>query len=217
MAYPYATSLSGLLNTIQQLRTSSPPTITSDTLKKWNIAPANETYIINTLRFLGLIDEEGNRQAELVKVFSAHEDEDFAQKFQPLIKKAYQKLFEDFGEDAWTLDEGRLISFFRVEDDSSAGIGRRQATTFRKLAGLAGYGPKPVEVKVPRKRQPKAAKAKSTVKETTSPAPPASGVPNVGNLPTGLTVRIEVNLPVTEDQEVYDKIFKSIRKNLLNE
>jgi hypothetical protein len=32
----------------------------------------------------------------------------------------------------------------------------------------------------------------------------------------GLTVRIEINLPATGDQDTYDKIFKSIRENLLN-
>jgi hypothetical protein len=32
----------------------------------------------------------------------------------------------------------------------------------------------------------------------------------------GLTVRIEVNLPAAGDQETYDKIFRSIRENLLN-
>jgi len=32
----------------------------------------------------------------------------------------------------------------------------------------------------------------------------------------GLTVRIEVNLPADGDQDTYDKIFKSIRENLLN-
>ena len=32
----------------------------------------------------------------------------------------------------------------------------------------------------------------------------------------GLTVRIEINLPAVADQETYDRIFKSIRENLLN-
>jgi hypothetical protein len=32
----------------------------------------------------------------------------------------------------------------------------------------------------------------------------------------GLTVRIEINLPADGDQDTYDRIFKSIRENLLN-
>ena len=34
--------------------------------------------------------------------------------------------------------------------------------------------------------------------------------------PFGLTVRVEVNLPADADQETYDKIFQSIRKNLID-
>jgi hypothetical protein len=32
----------------------------------------------------------------------------------------------------------------------------------------------------------------------------------------GLTVRVEINLPSDGDQETYDRIFRSIKENLLN-
>lgn len=32
----------------------------------------------------------------------------------------------------------------------------------------------------------------------------------------GLTVRVEINLPADGDQETYDRIFKSIRENLID-
>jgi hypothetical protein len=35
-------------------------------------------------------------------------------------------------------------------------------------------------------------------------------------MPPGVTVRVEINLPVTDDQSVYDKIFKSLRANLID-
>jgi hypothetical protein len=31
-----------------------------------------------------------------------------------------------------------------------------------------------------------------------------------------VTLRVEINLPVTDDQAVYDSIFKSIKTHLLN-
>ncbi len=37
-----------------------------------------------------------------------------------------------------------------------------------------------------------------------------------GNRDFGLTVRIEINLPADADQETYDKIFRSIKENLIN-
>jgi hypothetical protein len=44
--------------------------------------------------------------------------------------------------------------------------------------------------------------------EAQPPAPPAASV-------RPLSVRIELNLPVSDKQEVYDNIFRSIRENLL--
>jgi len=44
-----------------------------------------------------------------------------------------------------------------------------------------------------------------------SPAPNSDMAP-----PVGLTVRVEINLPPDGDQATYDRIFRSIRENLLN-
>jgi hypothetical protein len=45
------------LKTIEQLRRSFPKTVNAETLKKLGIAPQNESYIINVLRFIGVIDD----------------------------------------------------------------------------------------------------------------------------------------------------------------
>jgi len=92
-------------------------------------------------------------------------------------------------------------------------VGRLQAATFQLLASFAGHGsvsapaaPKPSTKPKPAKRKAD----KSTLGNNQS---------QFGNGYTrdiGLTVRIEVNLPPTGDQETYDRIFRSIRENLLN-
>jgi hypothetical protein len=53
-------------------------------------------------------------------------------------------------------------------------------------------------------------------KKHESPQPPEPPVDQSTNAPFGLTVRVEVNLPADADQETYDKIFQSIRKNLID-
>ncbi len=52
MAYAYTNTIPGLLGAIRQLRSAFPSPVTADTLKKWGIAPNNETYVIHVLRFL---------------------------------------------------------------------------------------------------------------------------------------------------------------------
>jgi hypothetical protein len=38
-----------------------PSTVSAQTLQKFGIAPNNESYVINTIRFLGLIDSDGKK------------------------------------------------------------------------------------------------------------------------------------------------------------
>src|SRR4051812_42044353 len=100
--HPYSTTVSGLSTTIQQLRSAFPPKVTADTLKKWNIALNNESSILHTLRFIGLIDDEGTKQVKAGKVFVLPDDA-FAPAFGELVKKGYASLFEHFGDQAWEL------------------------------------------------------------------------------------------------------------------
>ena len=223
MAYPYTVTVAGLVATMRQLRTAFPAQVTADTLKKWGIAPNNEAYIVTILRFLGIIDEEGRKVPEKAKAFSEHDDQEFAAKFEALVRAAYSGLFDHFGDNAWTLDRNRLIAFFRAADDTSARVGLQQAVTFTALAGLAGHGeapveprPQPVRGRAAAPPPKRGAKTRGTVADPPKPqtVAPSTREP-AGSL--AMTVRIEINLPVSDDQEVYDKIFRSIRSNLLNE
>ncbi len=222
-SHPYISGGGSIAAAINQFRKSFPATITADTLKKLNIAPNNESYLINILRFIGTIDDEGNRTATAQAAFSKHKDEEFQQAFEALVKAAYKELFELHGDEAWKLDADALISFFRTTDSTSAVVGKRQAGTFEALASFAGHGeapaaPKPGKPKtgkptdVPAKPNPKLIASSSA-----AAARPSAGNSDAhGQSAVGLTVRIEVNLPAGGDQDTYDKIFRSIRENLLN-
>jgi hypothetical protein len=223
MPYPYTVTVPGLVSAIRQLRSVFPAQVTADTLKKWGIAPNNETYVINVLKFVGILDDDGRKVAGAAKVFVQHDEDEFARQFSGLVKAAYAALFEHFGDGAWSLSHERLISFFRAEDHTSATVGNRQAKTFEVLAGLAGHGPPPAEPRAspaPRRRKAES-KTGNAAKSTDPPQSVGTTVSgptdrNPANGEMSLTVRIEVNLPVSDDQAVYDKIFKSIRTNLLN-
>lgn len=221
--HPYISGPGNVAQMVTQLRKSFPSTISSETVKKLGLAPNNESYVINVLQFIGVIDSEGKKTPEAAKAFSHHKDEDFSAHFGALVQKAYSSLFDLHGNDAWNLDSDELITFFRQSDQTSATIGGRQAGTFKVLAGLSGHGDVP-ELKS--KKSLKAAAAPKAVKgkaAKTIPPPaqpeqsPSTGVNpkhNEGN-GFGLTVRVEINLPADGTKETYDNIFKSIKENLL--
>jgi hypothetical protein len=216
--YPYANVNGGLIQLLDQLRKSFPATVDADLLKKLDIAPKNESYIINVVRFLGLIDDAGKKTASGGKTFSLHEDQAFKAEFAKVVRTAYDALFGIYGDDAWSQPDGKLITFFRQTDQSSEIVGGRQASTFKTLAIYAGRvsGTNPNQkpksgVTKPAKTPEKQSKSVAT---STSATPPSKGA--TGDHRVSLTVRIEVNLPAGGDQDTYDRIFKSIRENLMN-
>jgi len=219
--HPYVTGPGALVQVITHFRKSFPGTVDASTLQKLGFAPNNESYVLNVLRFLGLIDQEGKRTTEATKTFNLHEDDDFSKAFAALVSKAYTALFELHGDAAWDLDSNKLITFFRNQDETTAVVGKLQATTFRVLAAYSGHGDVPASKATGAKGAKPTAKP-SSKKVTKIPMPPAStdGIAGTGNSKgpnaVGLTVRIEVNLPADGEQATYDRIFKSIRENLLN-
>jgi hypothetical protein len=215
--HPYASP--GNLNAaVSHFRKSFPTEISVGTLRKLSIAPGHESDVITALRFIGVIDAEGNKTDKSISTFSQHESVTFQKAFGDMVKDAYADLFKLHGDGAWELDSDKLISFFREADKTSDERGRGQAATFKALAALAGHG----ELNAPQKSssKPKEAKLKGPkARGTDRPlvnknelTPAATGHAR----DVGLTVRIEVNLPAGADQQTYDSIFRSIRENLLN-
>lgn len=224
--HPYVSGSGPLFQIVAQLRKSFPPGgVTADTLKKLGLAPNNESYVINILRFIDVIDAEGKKTESAGKVFNQHGDDAFAKAFAGLVKKAYSDLFSLHGDDAWKLEQDALIQYFRSTDDTSAIVGRRQATTFQALSALSGHADLPATKTVSTKKPPSDKKkpAKPTkAKEEAPPKGPVSAAAGGGEKESkgskefGLTVRIEINLPAAADQDTYDRIFKSIRDNLID-
>ncbi len=211
--HPYAPGPGGITSAINQFRKSFPKTINAETLKQLGIAPKNESYVINVLRFLGAIDKDGKQTERAVPVFSHSDDADFQKAFEELVKSSYGDLFALQKDAAWDLPTNKLIGFFRSKDKTTELVGSRQAATFQLLAGFAGHG-RVTESAAPKpSTKPKAAKASAEKLRT---ADGHSRTDNGRTRDFGLTVRIEVNLPPAGDQETYDRIFRSIRENLLN-
>jgi hypothetical protein len=219
--HPYIGGSGAIIQAVNHLRRSFPSNVTADTLKKLGIAAKNESYLINILRFLSIIDEEGKRTEKAAKVFNLHDAAEFQKAFGEMVKSAYVDLFALHGEAAWALDVNVLITFFRQADQSSGIVGGRQASTFRTLAALAGHGeaatPRPRTSGTSSKGEDKSAK-KSAKKVQTPRAMELRGDDGAdsGSSRLGLTVRIEINLPADATQETYDKIFQSLRKNLID-
>ena len=87
-SHPYISGPGNIAQMIAYLRKNFPATVTSETVKKFGLASNNESYVINALQFLGLIDEEGKRTTEGHDILVLPDDK-FPEAFQELVKKAY--------------------------------------------------------------------------------------------------------------------------------
>ena len=221
--HPYISGAGNITQMIGYLRKNFPATVTADTVKKLGLASNNESYVINVLQFLGVIDEKGKRTDAGHETMTKHDESEFCSAFSGLVKTAYSDLFELRGDDAWTMDKSQLVSYFRSADKTSDIIGGRQAGVFVALRELAGHVaeqsqstlkaransvPKPRAAVKPAK--PAAHKAQDETVEQGSAHP--NFRPQKGDM--ALTVRIEINLPTEGTQETYDAIFRSIKANL---
>lgn len=209
---------------IGYLRKNFPATVTSETVKKYGLASNNESYVINALQFIGLIDEDGKRTEVGQEVLATHDEAEFRTKFSDLIMKAYADLFDLYADEAWTLPKPKLIGYFRQADKTSDVIGTRQAAVFQALRSIGGHEvlaeskapvaagakkPKAVTTKVPKAPKAKADEAPVVAAQPSSTTGEAPTKPDMT-----LTVRIEINLPAEGTRETYDAIFKSIKANL---
>lgn len=225
--HPYTSGTGSVPQIMAQLRRAFPSLVNAETLKKFEIAPNNETYILNILKFLKIIDPEGKKNPAVAPLFHKNDDE-FEPGLAKLVREAYSEVFETYGDDAWNTPNSKLIAFFRTHDDTSEVVGTRQANTFRMLAKLSGKVTGDAEIATSKakavvKPKPAIKKSVSTINAasgaaTSTPAPASPPTTGHSQQPAGmaLTVRVEINLPSGGDQATYDTIFKSIRENLLN-
>ena len=224
-SHPYISGSGNIAQMIEHLRKSFPQKISSDTVKKLGLASNNESYVINALQFIKLINEEGAKTELAGKVFSHHKDEEFSSAFSELVKNAYSGLFELYNDGAWALETDDLITFFRQSDQTSDAIGKRQAGVFKMFAGISGH------LTTPALRNNTSSVGKSTktiTKKVVSPKLKSKSVTplatpvnihrpsNSSGRDFGLSVRVEINLPANGSKETYDNIFKSIKENLID-
>jgi len=123
-SHPYISGPGNITQMIGFLRKNFPATVSSETVKKYQLASNNESYVINALQFLGIIDEEGKRTDKGHEVLLQPQG-DFEKAFGSLVREAYTDLFEIRGEDAWTLTKAELTAYFRTNDKTSEVIGGR--------------------------------------------------------------------------------------------
>jgi hypothetical protein len=205
---------------VSHLRKNFPATVNSETVKKFSLASNNESYLINALQFIGIIDDKGKRTDIGHRIFVLPEGE-FQEEFSKLVRTAYGDLFDTRGDDAWSVPKKDLVSYFRTADKTSEVIATRQASVFevfRFLSGKQILQSDPATKRTRRKSQSaRPIKPQNKGQSSTKEMKAIEDSKKTSERSFTMSVRLEINLPSGGSQENYDAIFRSIKANLLNE
>lgn len=210
MALPtsYLTStknLTGILNAIRGAQ--APKAFTNSFLIQLEYKSSSDRLVIGVLKALGLLDAQGIPTARY------HEFLDQTRSKAVLaaaIREAYADLFQ-VNTKANELSVAEVKNKFRTltQGNASNPVIGKMAMTFKALCDQADFSASP-------KAEDEPLEANNAITEAapaspTQALPRSSGVLGLG----GLVYNIQIILPETRDQAVYDALFRSLREHLL--
>ncbi|MCX6651186.1 MAG: DUF5343 domain-containing protein [Methanomassiliicoccales archaeon] len=223
------TTVTGKLPTVfDKIATMGIPKTPVDS--KWlaliGLTTSNDRTLLNVLKGLGFIGDDGIPTERWVNFRDATKR---ASVMEEAIKEAYSDLFEAYPE-AHKQSDDDLINFFKnrqSSDGSMGGVAERTATTtlqtFKALGKMAGLifsdnGAKktPQAKQTPRRSASKATSSEFIVKEDAKPIEKLVELKVPSSPQVILNVNIQLAVPETTDEDVYDKFFAALKKHLMS-
>ena len=191
----------GFFNAIQGAK--APERFTTKFLKDLDFASSNDRLFIDVLKGLGFLDENG---APTERYFAFLDHSQSGRVLAEALRDAYDELFAlNRNAQKMTVEElkGKLKSL--TQGQKSENVIGWMANTFKALSDLADWSAPAVPAEQPPPEQPKT---------TPEPPPPLAGAVSSGG-ELELHYNIQLILPESRDQAVYDALFSSLRRHLL--
>ena len=203
-SYPYIISNNKIEPILTKIRSAAKPErfSTRETLVKWGFAASNDRAMVGVLKALGFLTENGTPTEAYDRLRDTNE---WRYVLGERMRELYADLFAiDMSINSAPENEVKgAISRVTGKDDESV---KRYYATFKTLAGLAKFDPKPTKAAGPVTRTEEG-------DDAARPATPARPEPE-GRRRPDFHYNIQIHLPVTTDISVYNAIFRSIRENL---
>jgi hypothetical protein len=209
-SYPYTISNNKIGPVFARIQTAAKPERVSQALlAQWGFTASNDRAMLRVLRDLRFINENG---APTAAYDSLRDHANWKYTLADQIRICYADLYA-IDPNFHALSEAEIKStMMRItgKDEESA---KRYFATFKTLASLANFSPRPGGKKsVDEKPADEAATPKV---ELPLPAPPpAPATSDHSRRKTEYHYNIQIHLPVTSDISVYNAIFKSLKENL---
>lgn len=202
---PYLATPGSIRTALERIRdAATPDRVTTDFIQtKLAIKGGTGASIAAFLKKIGLVNSDAS-PTELYKKF--RNTQTSGASIAEAIRIGYRELF-DINEYCYALSDKDLLSLVCQATGSAADSRTAELTvaTFKHLKAFADF-------------DAKSKAADAMPEEIVSAALPAYRTPanNTDSLGINLSYTINLNLPATSDQAVFNAIFRSLREHLLN-
>ena len=205
MTFPYTVKTGSLKDFIGKIQiTNIPARVTSKHLESLGFKSTNDRAIISILKFISFLDSNGVPTDFYKNYRNTSKAKHVIAK---AIKESYKPLFDVY-PDAHRKDFETLRNFFSTHTSVGEKALKSTVFTFKALCGLGDFeGAGDVQISAEVKPLPQPAIQIPQGTQTN-----ASGYGF--NIPA-VNIKIELQLPSTEDASIYDKLFASLKKHLL--
>lgn len=202
--YPYTTvpgKLRDLLKKIPNI--GRPEKVTVAWLKSAGWTSSNDPSLIPVLKYVGLIGQDG-RPTDLWDAVRSSDNAGLA-RVGEAVKSAYAVLFALY-PDANRKDTESLRNFFRTHTAGGDQVQAKLVQTFQILAEFGEFDSTALHAE---------AADHHVGSGSTRTGSRTGGPGGKSAAPVSLTVNIQLQLPATADAGVYDSLFASMRKHLV--
>lgn len=208
-SYPYIVSNNKIEPILARIRTAArPERLGRETLAKWGFTASNDRAMTTVLKELGFLNEGSVPTAIYDRL---RDSTDWKYVLGERMRELYSDLFAIDGSINMADETEVKGAMSRVtgKDDETV---KRYYATFRTLASLANFEPKPSKVGMPRKEEPKTTEKEAMVQQ---PMPLVQSHEQHGQRKHAqFHYNLQIILPATTDIAVYNAIFKSIKEHL---
>lgn len=202
--FPYTTVLNKLKTFLKKIQDIGIPDIVDKKLlASSGFSGSNDSTIIPVLKFIGFIDDNGKPTSR----WTQYRDKARAGKvIAEAINEAYSELFTLY-PDANNRSTDELKNFFSTKTTAGSRAVSQTVSTFKSLCENADFSEVPSKIT----EKPEII---STKKEEINIAKIKK---EISGFETGITININIQLtlPETTDETVYNKFFEALKKHLL--
>jgi len=202
MVYPTVLKTGALKEIFGRIKsTGTPAKFSAQHLKSLGFTSSNDVAILSALKFVGFLDGSGKPTEK----YTNYKGKDGAKILADGVRMGYSELFELY-PDAEQKDEESLTHFFATKTDVGESSRKTMIATFKTLCSISDFKSPPLEIA--KHQEVGRGEGKQGIQET---------APTKAGLSPSININIELQIPATNDPEVYKNFFEAMKKYLIND